>query len=46
MSRRRNRTNQIARMVGLSVYGPMNTGKRKRPKGEGTPIRRIEKNNQ
>lgn len=43
MSRRRNRTNQIAKIVGLSMYGPMNTGKRKRPKGVETPIEGLEK---
>ena len=37
MSRRRNRTNRAATALGLSMYGPMNTGKRKRPKGAATP---------
>lgn len=30
-------------MIGLSMYGPMNTGKRKRPKGVVTPIEAITK---
>lgn len=38
MSRRRNGTNRAAAILGLSIYGPMNTGKRKRPQGAGTPI--------
>lgn len=41
MSRRRNGTNRARVALGLSVYGPMNTGKRKRPKGAGTPIEAI-----
>lgn len=43
MSRRRNGTNRAAAMLGLSMYGPMNTGKRKRPKGAATPIEEITK---
>lgn len=38
MSRRRNGTNRAASMLGLSMYGPMNTCKRKRPKGAATSI--------
>lgn len=34
MSRRTNRTNRAASALWLSMYRPMNTGKRKRPKGE------------
>lgn len=43
MSRRRNGTNRAAAMLGLSIYGPMNTGKRKRPKGAATPIEGLNK---
>ncbi len=43
MSRRWNGTNRAAAMLGLSMYGPMNTGKRKRPKGAATPIEGISK---
>ncbi len=38
MSRRRNGTNRAAAALGLSIYGPMNTSKRKRPKGAATPV--------
>lgn len=44
MSRRRNGTNRDAATLGLSMYGPMNTGKRKRPKGAATPIEGLSKN--
>lgn len=37
MSRRKNGTNRAATALGLSVYGPMNTKNRKRPKGAATP---------
>lgn len=37
MSRRRNGTNRAAAALSLSMYGPMNTGKRKRPKGVAAP---------
>ena len=43
MSRRRNGTNRAAAALGLSMYGPMNTGKRKRPKGAATPIEGLSK---
>lgn len=43
MSRRRSGTNRASAIMGLSVYGPMNTGKRKRPKGAATPIEGISK---
>ena len=43
MSRRRNGTNRAAAILGLSMYGPMNTGKRKCPKGAGTPIEALTK---
>ena len=43
MSRRRNGTNLAATALGLSIYGPMNTGKRKRPKGAATPIEGLSK---
>lgn len=38
MSRRRNGTNRAAARLGLSMYGPMNTGKKKRPKEMVTPM--------
>lgn len=41
MSRRRNGTNRAAAYLGLSMYGPMNTGKRKRPRGAGTPTEAL-----
>lgn len=41
MSRRRNGTNRAAAILGLSMYGPMNTGKRKRPQGAATPIKAL-----
>lgn len=44
MSRRRNGTNHAAFILGLSMYGPMNTGKRKRPKGAATPVEGLNKN--
>lgn len=43
MSRRRNGTNRAGAVLGLSMYGPMNTGKRKRPKGVATPVEAITK---
>lgn len=43
MSRRKNETNRAAAALGLSMYGPMNTGKRKRPKGAATPIEALSK---
>lgn len=43
MSRRRNGTNWAAATLGLSIYGPMNTGKRKRPKGTVTPVEGFSK---
>lgn len=43
MSRRRNGTNRAAAALGLSAYGPMNTGKRKRPKGAATPSAGLNK---
>lgn len=43
MSRRRNGTNRAAAALGLSIYGPMNTGKRKLPKGAKTPIEGLTK---
>lgn len=43
MSRRKNGTNRAGAILGLSVYGPMNTGKRKRPKGTATPIEGLNK---
>lgn len=43
MSRRRNGTNRAGAALGLSIYGPINTGKRKRPKGAATPIEAIRK---
>lgn len=43
MSRRRNGTNREAAALGLSIYGPMNTGKRKRPKGVATPVEGLNK---
>lgn len=41
MSRRRNGTNRAAAYLGLSMYGPMNTGKKKRPRGAGTPVEAL-----
>lgn len=43
MSLRCNGTNRAASILGLSVYGHMNTGKRKRPKGAATPIEGLNK---
>ncbi len=43
MSRRRNGTNRAGAALGLSMYSPMNTGKRKRPKGAATPIEGLTK---
>lgn len=43
MSRRTNGTNRAASALGLSMYRPMNTGKRKRPKGAATPVEAISK---
>lgn len=43
MSRRRNGTNRAAATLGLSIYGPMNTGKRKRPKEEGISVDALTK---
>lgn len=43
MSRRRNSTNHAGSMLGLSMYNPMNTGKRKRPKGVAAPIEALTK---
>lgn len=43
MSRRTNGTNRAASALGLSMYSPMNTGKRKRPKGAATPVEAISK---
>lgn len=43
MSKRKNGTNRAAAALGLSMYGPMNTGKRKRPKGAAIPIEAINK---
>ncbi|MCI9591624.1 MAG: hypothetical protein HFG42_13965 [Lachnospiraceae bacterium] len=43
MSRRQNGTNRARAAIGLSVYGPMNTGKRKRPKGVEAPVEAITK---
>ncbi len=43
MSRRRNGTNRAGSALGLSIYGPMNTGKRKCPKGVQDPIEAITK---
>lgn len=43
MSRRRNGTNRAGAMLGLSMYGPMNTGKRKRPGGAATPVEGLVK---
>jgi len=37
LSRRRNGTKRAAARLGLSMYGPMNTGKRKRPKEVAAP---------
>lgn len=38
MSRRKNGTNRAAAALGLNKYGWGNGGKRKRPKGAGTPF--------
>lgn len=43
MSRRKNGTNRAGAMLGLSMYGPMNTGKRKRPKEDGASIEAVNK---
>lgn len=43
MSRRKNGTIRAAVAMGLSMYDPMNTGKRKRPKGAETPIQGLSK---
>ena len=43
MSKRRTRTNRAGAMLGLSMYGPMNTGKKKRPRGAATPIEGLSK---
>lgn len=43
MSRRTNGTNHAASALGLSMYRPMNTGKRKCPKGAATPVEAISK---
>lgn len=43
MSRRWNGTNRAAAALGLNVYGWGNGGKRKRPKGAGTPVEAIAK---
>lgn len=43
VSRRKNGTNRSAAALGLSMYGPMNTGKRKRPRGAADPAEALNK---
>jgi len=43
VSRRRNGTNRAGAALGLSMYGPMNTGKRKCPRGAATPTEALNK---
>ena len=43
MSRRKNRTNRAAAVLGINPYGWGNGGQRKRPRGAATPVEALNK---